>query len=201
MDFLDHCFFSDEAWFNLNGNVNSQNCRFWSANNPHLIHDIPLHQEKIGVWAAMTKRRVFFTFLNNIVNSDVYKTFIDQLIPTLNEEEIMRGWFQQDGATAHTSTSSMNHVRMFFGERIISKGLWPPRSPDLSPPDFFLWGHLKERVYRNSPQNIEQLQANITAEMHLFTPAMLQAVSASVLARAHSCLLVNGAHFQNMPRV
>jgi hypothetical protein len=27
-----------------------------------------------------------------------------------------------------------------FADRIISKTIWPPRSPDLSPPDFFSLG-------------------------------------------------------------
>ena len=32
------------------------------------------------------------------------------------------------------------------GDRVILKGLWPPRSPNLKPPDYFLWGYLKGRV-------------------------------------------------------
>jgi hypothetical protein len=41
--------FSDEAWFCLRGEVNSQNNRYWSAENPRLIREFPLHDEKIGV--------------------------------------------------------------------------------------------------------------------------------------------------------
>ncbi|KAE9536207.1 hypothetical protein AGLY_007430 [Aphis glycines] len=32
---------------------------------------------------------------------------------------------------------------------------WPPRSPDLTPIDFFLWGHLKTVVYKTPNDNIE----------------------------------------------
>jgi hypothetical protein len=38
---------------------------------------------------------------------------------------------------------------------IVGRGLWPPRSPDLTLPDFFLWGFLKERVYSNNPRSME----------------------------------------------
>ncbi|EFN82469.1 hypothetical protein EAI_04729, partial [Harpegnathos saltator] len=31
---------------------------------------------------------------------------------------------------------------------------WPPRSPHLSHNDYFLWGHLKDRVYKTKPQNL-----------------------------------------------
>jgi hypothetical protein len=30
---------------------------------------------------------------------------------------------------------------------------WPPLSPDLAAPDFFLWGYLKERGYQTKPRN------------------------------------------------
>ncbi|PSN34039.1 hypothetical protein C0J52_17497 [Blattella germanica] len=43
-------FMSDEAWFHLTGHVNSQNTRYWSTNNPYVIHEEPLHDSKIGVW-------------------------------------------------------------------------------------------------------------------------------------------------------
>jgi len=33
---------------------------------------------------------------------------------------------------------------------------WPPRSPDLSPLDYFLWGHLK-RVYKTKSRKLENL--------------------------------------------
>jgi hypothetical protein len=31
-------FFSDEAWFRLQGYINTQNNRYWSSQNPHLTH-------------------------------------------------------------------------------------------------------------------------------------------------------------------
>ena len=37
---------------------------------------------------------------------------------------------------------------------------WPPRSPDLTPCDFFLWGYIKSKVYVNHSNNIEKLKAN-----------------------------------------
>ena len=43
-------------------------------------------------------------------------------------------------------------LKVFFLKNgIISKNLWPPRSPDLTPADFFLWGLSKSKVYKNTP--------------------------------------------------
>jgi hypothetical protein len=69
-------------------------------------------------------------------------------------------WFQQDGATAHTANSTMQMLSEFFGGCIISLNLWSSRSPDLSPPDFYLWGFLKENVYKNNPHTLEELKQN-----------------------------------------
>jgi hypothetical protein len=41
--------FSDEAHFQLDGYVNTQNCRIWAAENPPLIHEKPLHAQRATV--------------------------------------------------------------------------------------------------------------------------------------------------------
>ncbi|XP_075164295.1 uncharacterized protein LOC142236896 [Haematobia irritans] len=46
-------------------------------------------------------------------------------------------------------------------ENFLSNLRWPPRSPDLTAPDFFLWGYLKDKVYVNNPQTLQQLKDNI----------------------------------------
>jgi len=52
-------------------------------------------------------------------------------------------WFEQDVATAHTAVISIAALRCLFPQRVIS-GFgdvpWPPRSPDLTAPDFFSVG-------------------------------------------------------------
>ncbi|PNF34202.1 hypothetical protein B7P43_G17545, partial [Cryptotermes secundus] len=55
---FDQVFFTDEAWFHLSGYVNSQNNRIWSSENPNVLHEKPLHCQKIGVWCAVSRRRI-----------------------------------------------------------------------------------------------------------------------------------------------
>ena len=45
----------DEADFHLNGSVNKQNFRYWSAVNPQQVHEHPLHCDRVTVWAAVAK--------------------------------------------------------------------------------------------------------------------------------------------------
>ena len=54
----------------------------------------------------------------------------------------------QDGATIHTSNMACNFLNDVFGQRVMSgrrqQGVdWAPNSPDMSPCDFWLHGHLK----------------------------------------------------------
>jgi hypothetical protein len=48
-------FFSNEAWFHLQGYINMQNNHYWSSQNPHLTHKAPLHPVKVGVWCVCCK--------------------------------------------------------------------------------------------------------------------------------------------------
>jgi hypothetical protein len=67
--------------------------------------------------------------------AEKYREIIMQFISLLNE-----CWLQQDGATSHTANSTMEMLKQFSDDRIISKNLWPPLPPDLKPQNYFLWG-------------------------------------------------------------
>ena len=79
-------------------------------------------------------------------------------VPQLPDETI----YQQDGAPPH----SANVVRIFLHEQFSAKGIgrgslcitWPARSPDLTTPDFFLWGFVKDQVYRTLVRDLADLQ-------------------------------------------
>jgi hypothetical protein len=47
-------FMTYEVWFHVSGHVDAQNVRIWSDDNPHSIHQVPLHSEKVGVWCALS---------------------------------------------------------------------------------------------------------------------------------------------------
>ena len=147
---------SDEAHLHLSGYVKKQNFRYWSDQNPRELHQRPLQSAKVTVWCAMSSSGIIgpFYFENEreqsvTVNAERYSEMLRSfLIPQLwqhavNDETL----FQQDGATSHTARVSKNILNDVFPNRVISRyGAipWPPRSPDLTPCDLFLWGVPKE---------------------------------------------------------
>jgi hypothetical protein len=50
--------FSNEAWFHLQRYIYTQNNHYWSSQNPHLTHKVLLQPMKVGVWCAVSARRV-----------------------------------------------------------------------------------------------------------------------------------------------
>ena len=93
------------------------------------------------MWCSILRRRIIGPlFFETSINAQAYQELIQQFIALLKVDE-GNCWFQQESATAHTaaSTTSMVILHEFFSENLISKGLWPPRSPDLTSPGFFLW--------------------------------------------------------------
>ena len=50
---------------------------------------------------------------------------------------------------------------------------WPPRSPDVTPLDFFLWGYAKTKVFTEEIADIEELKTRITHAVASVTPQML----------------------------
>lgn len=66
----------------------------------------------------------------------------DFVLPKIDELGL-KNWFQKDGAPIHTGRTNVNILKQAFSGCLISRFEdlhWPARSPDLSGPDFFLWG-------------------------------------------------------------
>ncbi|GFX57885.1 uncharacterized protein TNCV_3068521 [Trichonephila clavipes] len=100
-------------------------------------------------------------------------------IPELNNHDVQELWFQQDGATCHTARATINLLKDTFGDRLISRFgpvNWPPRSCDLTPLDYFLWGYVKSLVYADKPQTLDHLEDNIRRVIADIRPQMLEKV-------------------------
>ncbi|KAJ4435403.1 hypothetical protein ANN_18018 [Periplaneta americana] len=83
--------------------------------------------------------------------------------PLINRQHIH---FLHGGAPAHFSRTARRYLERRFPDRWIGRGgpiAWPPRSPDLNPLDFYLWGRLKSLVYSSPVPDLESLRNRIVA--------------------------------------
>lgn len=159
-DWLENILWSDEAHFTLSSGVNTKNCVIWASENPHACIGQPLHDKKVTVWCGFTADFILgpYFFENEetheavTVNGVRYKKMVaDFVIPQLRVKNCLEvTTFMQDGATPHVCLPVRQLLREHFGNRIISRHFemeWPPRSPDLNPLDFWLWGYLKSSFH------------------------------------------------------
>ena len=97
------------------------------------------------------------------------------LCSQFEEDDIGNIWFQQEGATCHTAEATLDVLRPVFENRIISRRayvLWPPRSCDLTPLYYYLWGAVKDKCYADKPDTIDALKDNshqVIGEIQLHT--------------------------------
>jgi len=171
--------FSDEAHFHLDGNVNRYNHRYWSLINPKWMQEESLHSPRTTVWAAIWEGGVIGPlFFEETVNGARYLDMLkNQFWPALLrlrlEKELV---FMQDGAPPHFAKVVTTWLNEKFPGRWMGRGSpnmpWAPRSPDITPCDFFLWGFIKSIVYETRPVDIQDLKdriknafGKITAEM------------------------------------
>ena len=75
----------------------------------------------------------------------------------------------------------------------------PPRSPDATPCDLFLWGYVKDQVYVPSlSASIPELKVRIRTAIETITADMLQTVLNERDYRVYVCRIKKGAHIEHL---
>ncbi|GFW02390.1 uncharacterized protein TNCV_1733051 [Trichonephila clavipes] len=125
----------------------------------------------------------------------------DFFIPELNNHDVQELWFQQEGATCHTARTTIDLLKDTFGDRLISRFVpvnWPPRSCDLTPLDYFLWGYVMSLVYADKPQTLDHLEDNIRRVIADIRPQMLEKVIENWTSRLDSIRASRGSHMPDI---
>lgn len=71
---------------------------------------------------------------------------------------------------------------------------WPPRSCDITPLDYFLWGYVKSLVYSDKPQTLDHLEANINRVIADIRPQLIENVVENWTSRLRFIRANRGAH-------
>ena len=166
---------------------------------------------KCTAWVAISKHGVIgpFWFEDDneqsvTINTERYVQVLGKFWTALGQwRRVVRALqcFQQDGATPHTSNESLTWLQQRFPNQLISHRCdpeWSLHSPDLNPPDFYLWGYLKDRVFGNNPQTIPDLKAAITAAIKAILREECGRVIENFACRIQVCLQRRGAHLEHI---
>lgn len=206
-NFLSNILWTDESKFTRCGMFNRHNDHYWGIQNPSWGPAVR-HQKRwsVNVWCGIWRNRLVGpVFYEGTLTGRRYLELLESILPDFEDDlplvDLRSLWFQHDGAPAHRPAAVQRLLTDTFGQRIIGYGgsvEWPPRSPDLTPLDFFLWGYLKDQVYQTEATNPQDLRRRINDACTSVTPEMLLRVQQETLSRIQTCIVADGGHIEHI---
>lgn len=205
--FLSLVLWTDEATFTSCGRVNLHNMHYWSQTNPHWMREVD-HQNRwsVNVWCGVLGDRIIGPFVfDGHLNGESYLNFLENDLPILLENiplDVRTSmWYQHDGCPSHYSQRVRDFLNVRYPNRWIGRGSlfpWPPRSPDLTVLDFYLWGRIKNIVYETRPTTREDMINRIEIAINSIPRAEIETAVSSSRRRINSCILQNGRQFEHL---
>jgi hypothetical protein len=206
-DFLKSVLFTDEASFNQDGIFNTRNSHVWASENPHETKVFgKQHRFSVNVWAGVLGDNLIGPYiLPNRLNSPTYLVFLRDILPELLDgiplADRINMWLQHDGAPAHFGDIVRDFLNDTYHQQWIGRGgpvSWPPRSPDLTPLDFYVWGTMKQLVYSTPVESEVDLIGRIVAAAAVIQENnKFEDVRQSMSARFTMCNRVGGGHIEH----
>lgn len=209
-DFLYNVMWTDESTFTRNGLWNRQNLRYWSRVNPHLGRETS-HQYRfaVNVWAGIHRNSIIGpVFIDGNLNAEKFLELLNgpvsEYMDELSVNAYRQMWYQLDEAPAHSVVPARERLSEMFGQQWIGRygpTRWPARSPDLTPLDFFLWGHIKNEVYSTAVDTVEDLKDRIILSFNKLKQMaangnLLSDVRNNLLRRCNLCIRIHGGHIE-----
>ena len=142
--------FTDVATFDVSGRVNTHNYLIWGTENPDVSYELQRASPKQNVWCRVTSEKVYgpFFFKEETVVAVNYLDMIERyVVPRLQQDGILDIIiYRRDGAPPHWAIIVREQLNHIFNDHWCGHDgpiLWSSNSPDLTPPDFFVWGYIK----------------------------------------------------------
>ncbi|KAJ4446658.1 hypothetical protein ANN_13355 [Periplaneta americana] len=165
-DFMSKIFFSDEATFYVSDK-----------------------QQVIGPFFFSEKTVCGTTYLDML--EQFFFPQIEQLQPNI--------LFQQDCTPPHWFSDVRTNLDNMFPCRRNGRGgpiAWPPRSPDLTPLEFFLWSYVKDKVYATPVRDLRDLRERIIEAIESIPEDVLQRAWQEIVHRLDIVTVTAGAHIE-----
>jgi hypothetical protein len=163
---------------------------------------------KVNVVCVVSREKVHgpFFFTEATVTGDSFMDMLENwLLPQMNinyDDYIL----QLDTANPNVHTNVRVLLNRVLPHRWIGRAAngdnllaWPPRSPDLTPCDFFLWGSVKDSVHVSPfPTPIQELRDWITHALQAITQDMLHRVCDEFDYHADVCCVTQVTYIEGL---
>lgn len=198
---------SDEANFSNRGMRNTKNDHYWATENPLLVQQLnPQRRFSVNVWCGLIGSKILGPyFYHGSLTGERYAQFLEPLLQEflddLDLESRLDIHFQQDGAPPHNYREVPRLLQQLFGDKWIATYgpvPFPPRSPDITPLDFYFWGYVKSETYKRRFNSVDDLQDAIRTIINSIDGRVVLKATQSVLKRSRKCVQVGGDVFEHL---
>lgn len=163
-----------------------------------------LNLPRVKVWCGISALGILGPFFfDQTVTGDVYRNLLQEsTVPRLAElfgdEEI---YCQQEHLLTTTVMSRPISMQLFWPDRWLGQRgsiEFLVCSPDLTPPDFFLWGYLKDKVYGSKPATVNELKVEIERQCLAIPNATIHNTVQSIGSHYQLCLESGCCQFEHL---
>jgi inhibitor of nuclear factor kappa-B kinase subunit alpha len=198
-------FFTDEKLFTVSPVIVPQNDRVYSTalvkrhvRHRSLVvkqsHFSPSVMVAVGI-SMKGKSRIIFVPHGQSISADYYCDHMlsNGFLPDC--QRIFGNWnytFQQDSASSHRAQRTITFLRQNVPD-LISPDEWPPKSPDLNPVDYFVWGVLQKEVYSVPIRDLQHLKERILQRWNALPQQQIDSAIRAWRNRLQICVRENGA--------
>ena len=102
-------------------------------------------------------------------------------------------FFEQDGASCHTSKKIKKLLENLFGDKVIQNA---PHSPDIAYPIETLWAELKKRVKNRNPKNLDELKQITIEEQNNIPKSFIQKLFRNFIKRCNKIIELKGGRLE-----
>uniref|UniRef100_A0A2A4K448 DUF4817 domain-containing protein n=1 Tax=Heliothis virescens TaxID=7102 RepID=A0A2A4K448_HELVI len=200
---------TDEAEFTSTGLSSAHDEEWWSLNYVDEKMDDEI-RFSVKVWAGVIRNKIIGPiFIDGELKGQQYLEMLDTTIEDLIQEVpvsyLNNFYYQLDGDRTHSSHIITKFLNEKYGNYWIGSDgpvHWPTMSPDLTPCCFFLWPVIKELVYADEAETLEELKLKITQAFDKLRneTSVLNDLQSHLLKRANLCLEKDGQRFEKYLR-
>ena len=177
--------------------VNTQNRRY-RAQQSNLSQTEEIgnsHIIKVKVWVAISSQgTILYEVLEEIQTAETYLQLLQRQLGMMDLQE---NYFQQDGAPIHTANKVVKYLKSNYHHHWIGKKWggekeWAPRSPDLSPLDYFFWSYVQAQLLSHNLETKADFHNSLILEIPRVPKKMIQQACSSIIKRCEKCIEKRG---------
>jgi len=200
--FLDKVITGNESWFFAYDSETKRQSSEWVGEDSSRPKKLRFQKSKVKKMLIMffdSQGTLHKEFVQEgcTVNAEYYKGVLDHLISCIQRVHSAlyrtRGFFLlHDNAPAHSAAK----IRQFLTQKQVATLNHPPYSPDLSPPNYFLFPKVKLQLKGARFDTIEEIQKAVTDQLNKIHAEDFSNAMKKLETHANLCITSNGSYFE-----